>query len=79
VKQGFIMNKVLLFLTIFTMAGMPLSAIGQDNDMDNDGVWDNIDNDMDNDGVWDNIDNDMDNDGVWDNIDNDMDNDGIWD
>ena len=47
------MNKVLLFLTIFTMAGMPLSAIGQDNDMDNDGVWDNIDNDMDNDGIWD--------------------------
>ena len=47
------MNKVLLFLAIFTMAGMPLSAIGQDNDMDNDGVWDNIDNDMDNDGIWD--------------------------
>ena len=47
------------------------------DDLDNDGINDNIDNDVDGDGIVNSEDDDVDGDGIPDEIDNDVDGDGI--
>ncbi|MEK7486873.1 MAG: hypothetical protein AABZ60_21320, partial [Planctomycetota bacterium] len=54
-------------------------TLSDDDDLDNDGISDDIDTDDDNDGTLDEADNDDDNDGINDDMDLDDDNDGILD
>lgn len=53
--------------------------IDTDDDLDNDGIKNEMDNDIDNDGIENEMDNDDDNDGVNDDQDDDDDNDGVKD
>merc|ERR1711868_334798 len=70
------MNKIILLLGVFLLAGCVSAGFWGDVDSDQDGLTDAVDDDDDNDGIPDNQDDDDDGDGILD-ADEDDDGDGL--